>query len=422
MVLPLQPPSGGKGWLVVLALLGGAGALMVGLTVVPLLSSTDLFALPVLGNQSCTPSGGGTQPAVSTQAKDSIPANYLSAYKQAGQKYGIPWVVLAGIGEVESDHGRANMPGVRSGQNGFGAAGPMQLGTGGAAGNAWGGAPVHPASAQNGAAGGVATDGDGNGTDSVYDPADAIPAAARFLLAHGAPGDLKGAIFAYNHLASYVQDVLGWAGRYAGGGYTVSAQNTDNGAACASQLTAQMPNQAVASAIGYARAQIGKPYVWGAVGPDDFDCSGLVMAAYAATGITVPRTSQAQWAWGPRVQPGHEQPGDLVFFSGSDGTPNAPGHVGIVVGNGMMIEAYATGVPVRMVSYRSHYPGGQPTGFTRPWAHAGVAQSQLGPSGAAGSVPPGAPGPAVSVPPGAPGPGGSAPPGAPGPAGSGPPG
>ena len=375
MVLPLHPPSGSKGWLAVLAFLGGAGALMVGLTVVPLLSSANLFALPLMGTQACGSSGGSSQPAVSAQAKGSIPANYLSIYQRTGQKYGIPWVVLAGIGEVETDHGRASMPGVHGGQNGFGAAGPMQLGIGGAAGNAWGGAPVHPASASSD---GVATDGNSDGTDNVYDPADAIPAAARFLLAHGAPGDLQGAIFAYNHLASYVQDVLGWAARYASGGYTVGAANLDNGAACASQLTALAPNQVAASAISFARAQIGKPYIWGATGPDAFDCSGLVMAAYAAAGISIPRTSQAQSGWGPRIQPGREQPGDLVFFSGSDGTGAAPGHVGIVVGNGMMIEAYATGVPVRMVSYRSNYPGGQPTGFTRPWAHPGAALPQSG--------------------------------------------
>lgn len=370
MVLPLQPPSG-KGWLAVLAFLGGAGALMVGLTVAPLLSSANLFALPVLGTQDCNSTGGSGQPAVSPQAKDAIPANYLSIYQRTGRKYGIPWAILAGIGEVETDHGRASMPGVHSGQNGFGAAGPMQLGIGGAAGDAWGGPPAHPASASTG---GVATDGDGDGTDNVYDPADAIPAAAKFLLAHGAPGDLQGAIFAYNHLASYVQDVLGWAARYASGGYTVGAANLDNGAACASQLTAQAPSQVAASAISYARGQIGKPYTWGAVGPDAFDCSGLVMAAYAAAGISVPRTSQAQFAWGPRVQPGQEQPGDLVFFAGSDGTAASPGHVGIVVGNGMMIEAYAAGYPVRMVSYRSNYPGGQPAGFTRPWAHPGAAR------------------------------------------------
>jgi cell wall-associated NlpC family hydrolase len=68
-------------------------------------------------------------------------------------------------------------------------------------------------------------------------------------------------------------------------------------------------------------------------------------------GLAIPRTSQEQWAAGPRVAAGQEQPGDLVFFAGSDGTPQAPGHVGIVIDNGEMIEAYAAGFPVRVSTY-----------------------------------------------------------------------
>ena len=124
-----------------------------------------------------------------------------------------------------------------------------------------------------------------------------------------------------------------------------------------------------AAVILYAAAQLGKPYQWGGTGPDAFDCSGLAMMAYRAAGIAIPRTSQQQWAAGPRVPPGWAQPGDLVFFAGSDGTPWAPGHVGIVIGNGEMIEAYATGYPVRVATYGrlSSPPGDQVVaGFTRP--------------------------------------------------------
>jgi hypothetical protein len=63
------------------------------------------------------------------------------------------------------------------------------------------------------------------------------------------------------------------------------------------------------------------------------------------------------------------QPGDLVFFAGSDGTPTSPGHVGLVIGNGKMIEAYATGFPIRVASY----VGRGAIGFTQPWAQAGAA-------------------------------------------------
>jgi cell wall-associated NlpC family hydrolase len=129
------------------------------------------------------------------------------------------------------------------------------------------------------------------------------------------------------------------------------------------------PAGAAGQAIAYAEAQLGKPYVWGATGPDAFDCSGLVMQAYASAGVSIPRTSQAQWAGLPHVAPSDQQPGDLVFFAGADGTPTAPGHVGLVLGPHRMVEAYATGYPVRI----SHYgtpgsPAGDqvPAGFARP--------------------------------------------------------
>jgi len=105
---------------------------------------------------------------------------------------------------------------------------------------------------------------------------------------------------------------------------------------------------AAAKVILFAAAQLGKPYQWGATGPDAFDCSGLAMMAYRAAGITIPRTSQQQWAAGPRVPPGQQEPGDLVFFAGSDGTPQAPGHVGILLSPDLMIDAPYARMPVRL--------------------------------------------------------------------------
>jgi cell wall-associated NlpC family hydrolase len=124
-----------------------------------------------------------------------------------------------------------------------------------------------------------------------------------------------------------------------------------------------VPGRAAAEAIAYARAQLGKPYLWGGTGPGAFDCSGLVMEAYASAGVHLARTSQAQWASGRRV-PG-PRPGDLVFYPGADGTWTSPGHVALVVGHGNMIEAYGTGYPVRLVPIR---PGA--VGFTQPWGGA----------------------------------------------------
>ena len=105
-----------------------------------------------------------------------------SWFKIVGKQYKVPWVILAGIGKVESDDGQTTLPGVDSGSNAFGAAGPMQIGISGAAGNTWGGRPVHPASEH---VNGVATDENGDGVASVYEPPDAIAGAAKYLLEHG---------------------------------------------------------------------------------------------------------------------------------------------------------------------------------------------------------------------------------------------
>ncbi|MFE6333828.1 NlpC/P60 family protein [Streptomyces sp. NPDC057798] len=94
-------------------------------------------------------------------------------------------------------------------------------------------------------------------------------------------------------------------------------------------------------AIAFARAQIGKPYVWGATGPDSYDCSGLTQAAWNAAGISLPRTTYDQVNAGTTVSLANALPGDLVFFY-DDVT-----HVGIYIGNGMMIHAPKPGTYVR---------------------------------------------------------------------------
>jgi len=152
------------------------------------------------------------QPDPTRQARNSIPANYLALYRRAGRDSGIAWNLLAAIGKVESDHGRYPGPGVYSGANHAGAAGPMQIGIGGAATNNWGGAPRHRANAK---AGGYGVDGNADGWADVYDPADAIPAAARFLKVHGAPTHVRAAIFAYNPSSAYVSKVFHQADLYA---------------------------------------------------------------------------------------------------------------------------------------------------------------------------------------------------------------
>jgi hypothetical protein len=138
------------------------------------------------------------QPPASSTAIADIPRGYLRLYWQAGGRYRVPWSVLAGIGKAESDHGRSRLPGVRSGSNAAGACGPMQIGCvpGSRAGNSW------------------ARYGHGR----PYDPANAIPAAARYLVDHGARRNLDQALYAYNHSWSYVAQVRAFARRYAAAG------------------------------------------------------------------------------------------------------------------------------------------------------------------------------------------------------------
>ncbi|NML49953.1 C40 family peptidase [Streptomyces sp. R302] len=88
-----------------------------------------------------------------------------------------------------------------------------------------------------------------------------------------------------------------------------------------------------AKAVEAALAQVGKPYVWGAEGPDSFDCSGLTQSAWAAAGERIPRTSQEQWRLLPRVQPKDMRPGDLIVYY------KDASHIGMYIGDGKMVHA-----------------------------------------------------------------------------------
>ena len=112
------------------------------------------------------------------------------------------------------------------------------------------------------------------------------------------------------------------------------------------------PASGASAAVAKAKEQIGKPYKWGAEGPDSFDCSGLTLYAWRAGGRSLPHSSQAQYSATARVSTSALQPGDLVFY----GSPIH--HVGIYVGNGQMVEASETGTPVRYASiWRSDLVG-----------------------------------------------------------------
>ncbi|MFI0410614.1 NlpC/P60 family protein [Actinomadura sp. 3N508] len=323
------------------------GAMVAALGLVAVIVAALGAILPGSGTEATT-----CQPAPG-RSSTGIPTSYLALYRQAGRAYGIGWHILAAVGKVESDHGRGPGPGVSTGRNHAGAAGPMQFMPG-----TW-------------AAFGV--DGNRDGRTDIYDPADAIPAAARYLKHNGAPERVRTALYQYNHSRHYVDKVLRQARAYAHQG---PAKFGAQSAGCADAFSSMAPpGKAAATAIAFARAQLGKPYKWGATGPHAFDCSGLTYAAYRAAAISIPRVSGDQWRHGPRVPNGHEQPGDLVFFNNGPGTSTRnPGHVGLVIDRGKMIAAPHTGTVVQVQSYRRRTL----LGFTRPTAHQGTKRGAQG--------------------------------------------
>ncbi len=114
--------------------------------------------------------------------------------------------------------------------------------------------------------------------------------------------------------------------------------------------------QQVHVAISYALAQLGKPYIWGGTGPAGYDCSGLVMMAYHAAGIDLPRTTYQQVDAGtPVYSISQLKLGDLLFTAGSDGTANNPGHVGMYVGSSTVVEAPQTGEDVMLTPLSGYW-------------------------------------------------------------------
>jgi NlpC/P60 family protein len=254
----------------------------------------------------------------------------------------LSWVTLAGIGKASSDHGRY---------------GGDQL--------APGGAVVKPLTAVplQGAAGEAATEQRGGpmqltrqefgGTGDLQNIDDAAVAAGRVLCAGGA--DLQSGLSWWRAIAKYRdsdlfrQQVLGNAQLYA--------------ALSLAPGTAAAPST---RAVRFALDQIGLPYVWGGNGPDagaaGFDCSGLTKAAYDSAGVSLERTADAQYRTVPRVpSTAAPQLGDLVFY----GNPATRiHHVGLYLGNGLMINAPDQGMAVQIATY--HVPGDDYVGAGRP--------------------------------------------------------
>jgi cell wall-associated NlpC family hydrolase len=116
-------------------------------------------------------------------------------------------------------------------------------------------------------------------------------------------------------------------------------------------------------AANWALTQLGKPYEWGAAGPDTYDCSGLTMEAWAQAGVALLHYTGYQWEEGPHVPLDELQRGDLLFYATDNSDPATIHHVGIYIGNGMMVDAPYTGAFVRIDSI---YQPGVPIGAVRP--------------------------------------------------------
>ncbi|WP_020668140.1 C40 family peptidase [Amycolatopsis nigrescens] len=262
----------------------------------------------------------------------------------------LSWVTLAGLGKAGSDHGRFG--GGQLAEDGkavkpLGAV-PLQGAAGEAAAEQRSG-PMQ-LSAAEWKRGGDAIPG--SAEPNIQDIDDASVAAGRVLCA---TGDLTAgngwwkAIQTYRDSDLFRQQVLGNAQLYAA--LSLAPQNAGNAATMATR---------------FALDQLGLPYVWGGNGPDGgaagFDCSGLTKASYDSAGLSLPRTADSQFRALPPV-PGGQEPalGDLVFY-GSPATRIH--HVGLYLGNGLMINAPTEGQAIQIHTY--HRKGDDYAGAARP--------------------------------------------------------
>ena len=193
---------------------------------------------------------------------------------------------------------------------------------------------------------------DGDGKQDPRNPADAIPAAARYdcALSHqlsGISGDAAALMLAgYNAGPGAVEQYQGVPPYAETQNYVKNIEALEQAFRAPEPVIA--PSDLAVRAIAYAYNRLGTPYEWGGDGTDGkFDCSGLVQAAYTSVGIQMPRTASEQWYTGPHVPTNQLQPGDLVFYATDLSNPGSIHHVGIYVGGGVMIDAPHTGASIR---------------------------------------------------------------------------
>jgi len=268
-----------------------------------------------------------------------IPNKIKKLYVAAAARYKIPWTLLAGIGMEETGHGRNNRA------SSAGAQGLMQF---------------MPATWTS-----MGVDGDGDGRADIHNDADSVYSDANYITKSGVKAgaaSIRRALFAYNYIDWYVNDVLYYASRYGGGAVPGDPNGCPPGTG--NPKLPPLTNERVAKVLAWAKNHDGDSYRMGAAGPTTWDCSSFTQAAYAQIGIKMPRTATAQRNWlaagnGTRIQPGQEKPGDLIFWDSYRG-PNRIGHVMIIwnPANKTTIEARGTRAGVGHFSYASgtsHY-------------------------------------------------------------------
>jgi cell wall-associated NlpC family hydrolase len=333
------------GLAVALAVVVVAVALTLGLPVLLVSAVTSATA-----STSIAPSGP------SALALSEIPPFLLPHYEAAPACAGLPWQVVAAIGWVESRHGEGRVD-PATGDAWPPILGPALDGTGGDA-----AVPATPASTANTgdpvwdhAVGPMqfltstfdawAVDASGGPAPSPNNAFDAIATAGRYLCDGAAQlGSLDAAIRRYNDSATYAADVLAKAFAY---GMTV-AGSSPTGTLGPDQAVGVTVAASITPVLAFAVSQLGKPYQWGATGPDSYDCSGLTQASYAAAGISIGRSTTQQATDGAAVdwlaQP--LTPGDLIFTASGDGQPL--GHVGMAIDATHWIAAPYTGTVVQI--------------------------------------------------------------------------